>query len=440
MRCDARCERTIVAPPHACEDTHSVTRALVSLCVIASACIKVPEFVPQDAPSGDGGDAMGEDASMPGPIVSVVPNGGGADVTGPGYTILFSNQGARFPYQLNPGSNLIMGGGEQCGDEFGMGIAIYPLLRVNGVNQSGMGVPSLQILAAGPYVGQVRLDWSDTLPCTDGSSSAISGYSIFSFFPNGRITRLDHVQNAAQHAAANCMACSGGAASGNFYLTSYTTLIVDSNAFMSDGALQNASHGAIAMPNESTCMSERGHSVAFSWLDGQTRLRVAAAPPTSAVRTVAFVKDLHVGTPLPAQGWTTTTQMAISTEGCPALEGRIAPFSDDDHQLVIDSQLGPVSVGAALTDGIYGSFPRIDGHPVDFPVTLSPVTTTTQPRIPAGFAVWLFHAPLPATLTLTHSRNPGGTWYREQRVNQDSVILWFDVSLEPNESITVSGS
>jgi hypothetical protein len=404
---------------------------LVSLCVLASACIKVPDFVPRDAPGGDGSDAMSDGGILP--VVSVVMNDDAADVTGPGYTLRFSTDGALFPFQLNPAGQLLMGGGQMCSDESAMGLAIYPLLRVNGADQAGMGTPSLTILASGPYVGSVQVLWSGTLPCSDGSSSAIFGRSRFSFFPDGRISRFDTLHNSGTHAAADCTACVGGMAT-EFVVTTYTTLIVDGNAFMTDGNLVNAGHGAEAMPGASTCMSERGQSIAFAWTDAATRLRVAAAPPPA--RTIAFVKDWHRGATLPITTWEATTHMGISTQACGVLESRIVPHSEADHQLVIAG----VPMSAALIDGIYGTAEDdTDGYPVTFPVTLS-AAATPLPNIPPGFAVWLYHDPLPATLTLTHSGNPTGTWYREQRVSPSSVILWFDVGLGQGETITVSGS
>jgi hypothetical protein len=260
---------------------------------------------------------------------------------------------------------------------------------------------------------------------------------VFSFFPDGRIMRADFVDNAGTHDVANCTPCGG--AGGTFVLSSYTTLIIDSNAFFTDGASQNAAHGAEAPPGDSTCMSERGTAFAFSWGPVATRLRVAAAPPTSPSRTVAFVRDIVRDTTLAQGQYASFTQMGISNEACGVLEGRITPFSDTDHQLVITSGLGSSSVGQATTDGIYGGYPNNEGFPVDFPVTLAANNTTPQPNIPAGFAVWLYSQPLPTPLIVTHSRNPPGTWYREQRINQNSVILWFDVSLENGETIMVSG-
>jgi hypothetical protein len=128
--------------------------------------------------------------------------------------------------------------------------------------------------------------------------------------------------------------------------------------------------------------------------------------------------------------------MGISTTlSCPMLENRINDFSEDDHQL----DVGGNRLGSAFTDGIYGGYPQTNGYPVNFPITLA-AGNTVAPNIPAGFAVWLYHAPLPATLTLTHSGNPSGTWYREQRVSNDSVVFWFDVGLDQGETITVSGS
>jgi len=407
--------------------------AVLSLCMLA-ACVKVPEFQPRDAGGNGSGDAG--DGGITGPLVSVVRNGDGATAKAPGYTLEFSQIGARFPYQLNVGSlpEMIMGGSEQCADEFGMGIALYPITRINGVPDPDFGTPVLDIPLEGPYVGQVRLQWSTGFACPASTSGAISGHSTFSFFPDGRFARFDVINNGSSRNVADCTEC--GPTATSFFLTSYTTLIVDGNATFSDGssALLDT-YGEEVTPGLSACIRQRGYSIAFSWIDGATRLRAAAAPPNSPARTVAFVKDIFQGATLPATDWFTTTQMGVSTDNCGALEQRIAEFSADDHQLTINGN----SVGAALADGIYGGDPRDNGYPVAFPVTLTP-TATVDPRIPAGFAVWLYSQPIPQNLTLTHSGGPTGNWYYEQRVSQNSVVFWFNVSLEQGQTITITES
>jgi hypothetical protein len=408
----------------------------IALCAVASACVKIPAFEQRDAPTGDGSgsDAL-TDGSMPAQPVKVEMVGANAKVTGPGYTLTFSSDGAKFPHLLtvNPSTpQFLMGGSEQCADEMGMGIALYPATRINGVTGTS---PTLSIPLEGPYVGQVRLEWSGTYPCPTPGSGTLQGRTTFSFFPDGRLTRFDVVDNVATRNVTDCTPC--GNASSSFFLTSYTTLIVDGNAFLSDGTQSTLdNYGEQVQPGRSACINERGYSIAFAWVDASTRMRVAAAPPTSQARTIAFVKDLEPpAATLGAGERRATTQMGISTEGCGALEARIAPFSDDDHQLMVNG----VASGAALVDGIFGGDPQTSGYVVDFPVTLTPAPTIA-PNVPGGFAVWLYHAPLPQTLTPVHSGNPTGTWYYEQRVNQNSVVFWFNEPLDQNETITITGS
>ncbi|HEX5061817.1 MAG TPA: hypothetical protein VFV99_20760 [Kofleriaceae bacterium] len=410
----------------------------VSLCVLAAACVKVPEFQPHDGAVGDGSDA---DASIGGPLVHIEPAGLGAIVTAPRYEMRFSQDGSLFPYQLNVGANrenMVLGGSEHCADESGIGVALYPAWRANGLDQAGMGTPSLEIAADGPYVGQIRLSWSQSLSCGAGAGS-LTGHTVYSFFPDGRLARYDDVDNGPARDASDCSICTpNGQASSTFFLTSYTTLIADNNATSTDGNLATLdTYGEELMPGPglSTCIAQRGTSIAFSWINAPTRVRVAAAPPTSQARTLAFVKDMFTGGTLGASaGWATTTQMGISSEACGVLENRIAEFSVDDHQLLINGN----SLGAAQVDGIYGGYPQVSGYPVDFPVTLQP--SGAQPRIPAGFAVWLYSQPIPQTMTLTHSGGHTGNWYYEQRVDQNSVVFWFNVSLEQGQTITITDS
>lgn len=407
--------------------------AVLSLSVLV-ACVKVPEFQPRDGSIGSGD---GSDGSIGGPLVWVEPAGLGAKVTAPHYEMLFSQDGSLFPYQLNVGPNrmnMVLGGSEHCADEGGMGLAVYPVVRVNGLDQAGMGTPTIAIPLEGPYVGQIRLTWSESFSCGAGPGSP-NGHTTFSFFPDGRLTRFDVIENSVARDASDCSICTpNGQTSNTFFLTSYTTLIADSNATSTDGNIANLDMYGEELtppPGNSTCMNQRGTSIAFSWVNTQNRIRVAATTP---VRTLAFVKDIFSGATLTTVGWAATTQMGISAEACGALENRIAEFSADDHQLEVNGN----PLGAAQVDGIYGGDPQVNGYPVDFPVTLRP--TGGLPRIPAGFAVWLYSQPIPDLLTVTHSRGAMADWYYEQRVNANSVVFWFKESLEQNETITISGS
>jgi hypothetical protein len=406
----------------------------VSLCMLAVACVKVPAFEQRDGGAGDGqGDANG-DGGMVTPFVHVELAGANARATMRDYELVFSSDGAKFPHllNLNPGPNqqFIMGGSEQCADEQGMGIALYPAMRINGT--TGISpTPAITIPLEGPYVGQLRLEWTGSFTCATPANGALTGHTTFSFFPNGRFARYDVINNPSARDVANCSAC--GPTSSSFYLSSYTTLIVDNNATLSDGThAQLDGYGEEISPSSSTCINQRGYSIAFSWIDTLTRMRAVATAPA---RTISFIKDFPAGPSLPMMEWRATTQMGISKETCAVLEPRITPFSEDDHQLVINGN----PTGAAQVDGIYGGDPQVNGYPIDFPVTLTASTATGQ-NIPAGFAVWLYHAPVPQTLTVTHSRNPTGEWYYEQRAGTNSVVYWFNVSLEQGETITISGS
>jgi hypothetical protein len=399
---------------------------------LASACVKVPPFQHQDAAPGDADGDAPTDANEGPPAISIVQDSMGVLVTAPGYTVRFGTDGALFPYQLVAGGQHLMGGSQQCADEQAMGIALYPVFRAGSTDFPGQGAPSIAIPLEGPYVGQVRLTWSGAYACSPGNGS-ISGQSTFSFFPDGRLTRFDVITNDIEKNSVDCTRCDDTGPATSFYLTTFTTLVVDPGAFLSDGTeAMLDSYGEQVSPGQTACVRERGQAVAFSWVDTQTRMRVVNTAPT---RSIAFVKDFVSGAAtLPPMDWRTTTQMGISaTENCAALEARIQRFSDADHELVINGN----SVGAALTDGIFGGDPRPEGYPVDFPVTITPAQTVA-PNVPAGFAVWLYSNPIPTSLTVTHSGGHTGTWYRMQRVGSTQLVLWFDVPLDDGETITIS--
>jgi hypothetical protein len=405
----------------------------IALSALAPACVKVPPFQYQDGGPGDGSADASGDGGV-GDLVRVVPNGTGATATGPGYRFDFSTAGSHFPISLTIGGHQLLGDSLECADEEGMGLALYPAARINGIDTDQMGTPELSIPLSGPYVGQLRLMWSTSFVC-NGGNKGVSGHSTFSFFPDGRLTRYDHIDNDVVIDATTCQQCSGGTGT-TFFLTSYTTLIVDDNAYLSDGNLANLNtYGAnVTSPGNTACVRERGQSIAFAWTDTNNRLRVVSA--STAPRWLSFIHDIYADTILPMTSFEATTQLGISAnDDCPTLESRIGEHTADAHQLLING----TSIGAALGDGIYGGDPRPDGLPVTFPVSLV-AGGTADPRIPAGFAVWLYSDPIPTTLLVQHSRQPAGTWYHEQRVSSNSVVLWFDVSLESGEEITITGS
>ncbi|HEU4613943.1 MAG TPA: hypothetical protein VFS15_17740 [Kofleriaceae bacterium] len=403
----------------------------IALSALAPACVKVPPFQYQDGGPGDSADASG-DAGVD-DLVRVVPNATGATATGPGYTFDFSTAGSHFPSQLTVGGHALLGGAQECADEQGMGIAIYPVARVNGEDTTQMGTPQLTIPLSGPYVGQLRIAWSTSAMC-GGDTETFTGHSTYSFFPDGRLTRFDVAEVPRTLTGSECNRCDSGTAT-TFFLTSYTTLVVDDNAYLSDGAVSDLNeYGSdVTSVGSTACVRERGQTIAFAWTNANNRLRGTS---TTAPRWVAFVHDIYADMVLPMGSFEATTQIGVSTSAdCPALESRISQFTEDVHQLDING----TTIGAALGDGIYGGDPRPDGFPVDFPVTLAPGSTTNA-RIPAGFAVWLRSNGIPVTLTVEHSRHPTGTWYHEQRVSPTSVVFWFDVSLEIGETITISGT
>ena len=417
-----------------------------AVCVLSTAaCLKEPKFNGTEQPPGDGDtdapDGMVDPLACPSSAtdISVSRTGTsmrGANVCGPGYQMVFSDVSARMPYQLIVNGQQLLGVGENCNDERGMGLGLYPAGLINGEPQSPAVVDGvLTTPMTGPVIGRVAIDWSANYTCT--GSATLQDSSTFTFFPDGHITRFDRYTQTSSVGGMGCGVCSGGGSSNTMYLTSYLTLVAPANS-----TLSNANAPVLDTYDESvgnlrsTCLhNPNNQNVAIGWRDTATRIRVVDEQP----RTFAFVQDIANGTTLgPLMGEVTTHMIVSGTRQCADLDTDALRFANRPELHVQALDVGP------SLDGIYGGENDSGGVAIQTqvgPIALS-LTSAAAP-IPAGWAVWIsFGSQQNGNVQVTHNgvpSAPAGEWFRTQRVSNSQIIFWFrDALVDAQTVITIT--
>jgi len=360
--------------------------------------------------------------------------GRGATVCGPGYEVRFSDVGAKMPYQLNVGGTMLVGSGQNCNDERGMGVAIYPAALVNGEDQEPAAVDgTLSIAMTGPVIGRVVVNWSASYTCT--GSATLQDATTFTFFPDGHITRFDRLRQDLQVSAEGCGVCGGGGSNSELYLTSYTTLLAPSNAVLTGAAIDTLTmYGQEIAALRSPCLTTLGRQVAFGFRNGATRVRVASATP----RALAFVQDVTIGQTLgPMFADEVTTHMLVSsTTACADLAPRALALADRPELQIQGTNTGPA------LDGIYGGENDSGNTAIQTTVGDIPIQLVTAARpVPGGFAVWVDFGAQPNEMVMVMHNGlpsmPSGEWYRIQRVSPTQSIFWFRDELVASTIITL---
>lgn len=402
-----------------------------AVCVLSTAaCLKEPKFNGMDTPRDgdiDAPDGGGDPLMCPASTsdVSVARSGTdlrGASVCGPGYQMVFSDLSAKMPYQLRVNGQQLMGVGENCNDERGMGLGIYPAGLVNGEPQSPATVDgTLTTPMTGPVVARVVIDWSANYTCT--GSATLQDSSTFTFFPDGHISRFDRFSQATSVGAGGCGVCAGGGSGSTMYLTSFLTLVAPASS-----TLTNANAPVLDTYDESvsglrsTCLhNPNNQNVAIGFRDMATRIRVVDDNP----RTFAFVQDLMNGSSIgPVNGEATTHMLVSGTRQCADLDVDALRFANRPELRVQALNVGP------SLDGIYGGENDSGGTAIQTQVGDIPLALVSETApIPGGWAVWIeFGSQSNMNVQVTHNGMPSmptGEWFRMQRVSNSQIIFWF---------------
>lgn len=425
---------------------HAVVAPVLLLCAVA--CVKVNEFSYKDAASlGDDGGGDSSDAYVPPEGAVAYVEGDHIVATVPDlYKMHFSNLGYKFPYQLEVnGAQALGGGGSTCRDERGVGVNYDPLTVFSGAPALGtIGLNDIKITVAGPPVAKVQLDWSEST--TACSSSQPSGRSTFTFFPDGRITRMDVVRIVGTPSAAGCECA--GAASTQWKLWSYTALNPNLVSTIVPSGKPSGSNPTIptAVP---VCANGNGDAfhIAFGWYAGGSE-RELEYVDANAIAFKGSLANVTAGNPIgPGDVGDMISNMWIGTsDTCATLLTKIGPYNGNLAMDVI-TEGGPSSGIGFAQDGTYGGETSGDDDPGTATLgNLFDVTPSTS-AIPA-FALWLDFGPDAGnTYLVTDGSSVLPTSaYREQHVidgNGDELhpterIFWFPNGLAANAHIRVT--
>ena len=345
--------------------------------------------------------------------------GGGASVNAPGfYSMTFSDSAFHFPTSFMIGTTEMLGASATADttDEIDVGISYYPIQRFDGkYAATSPTATDLTVPLGGPSVAKVALDWG-AMTCMNMAVPA--GSTTFTFFPDGRITRYDHVTLPGTVTASACDPMAPG-----WFITSFTTFNTQAIQNVYPTGIPNPTPGDPGISADNFQYLSGAHAIGYGWTDNSTRVR---APDTT---TVALVHDFvppKMATVMDVKADVTTTMLLDDHGTFDSLGARMNPYiMSPDVQLLVNGN----PVGLAL-DGIYG------GTQLDMPagmkladshVTLQADGTT----VPGGFAVWIDYGTSVTTFAVNREHSVdiiGGT----------QAIFWFPSDLAPGDTITIT--
>ncbi len=422
----------------------STLQVAIIAAATTGACVKVEKFSFRDGgpqggeDAGDGGNGSG------GGALAYVSTGTYVGELPGMYKLEFSTQGFHFPRTLTIGSTQVLGGTAQtCDTEEGVGILYFPAGQVTSVNRPDISdtLSDIDIDIPGPGVAKVSLEWQGAFT-RSGCTGAPQGRSTFTFFPDGRIARMDLTSIAVTNLSGTTCKCGSGG-DVNWEVSTYTTF--DSTKYTSiigpNGSIDNP--GDNVSVTDPVCMTGAAHQLAVGWRLRPAR-RARRITSTSVSLFSDFVSPASPGTlsSFPDDGAETTTMWVARTSNCGDLRDRVEPFTGSRELLITQGGV-PNSISLGL-DGIYGgehtgSQPAGNGGFDPNPSGGTPITLETSggANVPP-FAVWLDLSANPTIGTLT--RTPPSqlpTWYTIQSLGSNEFLLWFPDGLAVGDSITI---
>jgi len=302
-----------------------------------------------------------------------------------------------------------------------VGIAMYPLLTASSSMTTGKNnaldptVSAAQVDWRGPGVVKVTVTY--TIPYQCSAANALTGSSVFTMFPYGRISRVDTVapSTASLDTAESCGHCAAldqpAPIGGNFFFASYYMFAQPAVFFDHDGATQIAP-GAAA-PSQA-CVETRQRRVAVAWQPA-----VVGTQGYRINQNGSYTFDWTRGTATIAPTMQTEASNIVvedlTVSGVPSC-GELIDLFADDPPLVIDGEAAEVR-----PDGTYKR-----SSPVTSPITL----TAPDRAINHGLAI-----ELPLAIDSLHHvhvfREGGGaSAYVLQRLAADTTLIYIDDSLE----------
>jgi hypothetical protein len=389
---------------------------------------------------GDDPDAGSPACTGDGPLSTGTDGQGRRVVCGPGYTMRVSERGYGFPDSFTVGGVELLAHGDTCEDEDGLGLGFYPAGILAGVDppadQDVEDGRTVTVDVETPFLVKLAIPWRASFgPC----ALAPHGRTTFTFFPDGRIFRQDHVLDTSAASATACPGACGEATANEWHLTSFTTLAVTpGQSITPEPRPADDDHGAgNALAQHTSCVAGDDYALALHWYEALPRRLRVPAPGTSA-----FVQELLPATPatVPAtlDAYLHTDLLVRAPRAdCPALRTALESHGAGNPQLTLDG----VNLDEAH-DGIYGgeNDQGSAGYPVGNTVTL---TGGGPVPVAAGWAVWLRFPALARHFDVHRDGgDPAGEWYlvSEPLGATTGVIVWFRDALAVGQTITIIAS
>ena len=170
-----------------------MTRLAVG-CALLSACVNIQPYTGPDAAI----DVLPPTPGSLGTIadVTAAPDGSGVTVGGPGYLLHFDRGNAHFPDSFMVAGKETLQPGPGCGQAAGlMGDQLWPAADSE-MPPTG-STSAIAIASTGPSVARVTITWTVAL----GACGTAHVDSWWTFFPDGRISRYDHVTGSVTYQA-----------------------------------------------------------------------------------------------------------------------------------------------------------------------------------------------------------------------------------------------
>lgn len=398
-------------------------RAAAALVVVLAGCFSKPGF----SGSGSGSDdASGQCTALPpNPTPGLIAVAATREVTWPqGFRLRFGQSAMSLPMPelLTLGGGDILGSSTECSFEDKLGVAVYPVFMGSaGSISSGFSSASFTVRVAGPAFQQYRVMWSRGTFCGQGQ---LTGESVFSLFPDGRIVRNDSISPpTGTTSASNCVNCAG-AVGGTFVATSYLALDL---AQFHDLQLTTGTREDPLPGNDSTA-AEGGCAVTVN-ASGRIALRwdrYEGSGPQFATRVrsiqskLVLVADLARGLVL--------TQTPLRVRTTMVLDANDATCSTLNERTLRVASAMPISFGGTAVSldpsEVYAATAEVAG----------PFVVRTNTDVPGGFVISF---PSAGHTAIATDRDPSRVIWQFDQATQ-RFYVWFHDPLTSATPVTIT--
>lgn len=368
--------------------------------------------------------------------VGAAADGGGtitARGPGPAFALRFADgPGFHFPDSLTLEGAEVLGheAAPGCFREDQLGVLIAPTARISAGGPAPVTHSALTPVLTGPAVVQMKLEWGTSFACA--AARTPGGASTFTVFPDGKIVRIDEIDDPVASPIIAPTLCACEPPSGNDALfhsyTFWTIARAGITKIYAPTPEDPPLAGEVGFGNqEISCAQGAATQVAFAWSEvTNTQIRGGGD-------VIGFSHELgDVG---PAElariRFSDRSAMLLERGGCEAALDRARSYLDPP-KLKIDG----VATEPAKPDGIYGGDPGNGGAPG---LDLTKDSFELAGPMPGGFAVWVrFPRSVEGIRTTPSFTRPAGEWYLPQRVDERSWIFWFRDALAADQTVTIA--